>query len=110
MGDTKQVLSLTEELVSDLFSSSLSYLFTSSLSYRISLLLKAADDDDDDEEDDEDIYLELEVVDTYVSLVHCFGRVEIWYVCGLLRQTYYGSFEKGFTFKSIAEYSLKQWL
>jgi hypothetical protein len=67
---------LNEELVSDLISSSLSYLISSSLSCRISLLLKAADDDDD-EEDDEDIYLELEVVDTYVSLIHYFGRVEM---------------------------------
>jgi hypothetical protein len=25
--------------------------------------------------------------------------LEVWYVCGLLRQTYYGSFEKGYTFK-----------
>jgi hypothetical protein len=24
---------------------------------------------------------------------------KVWYVCGLLRQTYYGSFEKGYTFK-----------
>jgi hypothetical protein len=28
-----------------------------------------------------------------------FVHIEVWYVCGLLRQTYYGSFEKGFTFK-----------
>jgi hypothetical protein len=28
------------------------------------------------------------------------GKLVLWYVCGLLRQTYYGSFEKGFTFKS----------
>jgi hypothetical protein len=38
------------------------------------------------------------------------GKLILWYVCGLLRQRYYGSFEKGYTFKWIAEYSLKQWL
>jgi hypothetical protein len=26
-------------------------------------------------------------------------KLVLWYVCGLLRQTYYGSFEKGYTFK-----------
>jgi hypothetical protein len=55
MGDTKQALCLTGELVSDMFPSYLSYLFSSSLLNRISLLLKAAaaDEDDDDDDDEE---------------------------------------------------------
>jgi hypothetical protein len=60
MGDTKQALCLTGELVSDMFPSYLSYLFSSSLLNRISLLLKgaaaAADDDDDDDDENVEVF------------------------------------------------------